>query len=69
MYLIAGNFSEFETLMIFASRHENTGPQESGSNVICSGHAHAIAAMCHIVRAMQIGLIVKVRIVKTSFTL
>ena len=37
---IAGNFSEFETLTIFATK-----------KVICSGHAHAFAAMHHIVRA------------------
>ena len=33
-YRIAGNFSEIETLTIFASRHKNAkvSPQQSGSN-------------------------------------
>ena len=34
VYRIAGNFSEIETLTIFASRHKTRmfSPQESGSN-------------------------------------
>ena len=65
LYRIAGNLAEIETLTISLvdMKTRKFSPQESGSKVICSGHAHDIAAMHHnIVRAtpLHIGLIVKV---------
>ena len=51
--IMEGNFSEFETLTIFAIGHENVKVYSSGIRFkgYFSSHAHAIAAMHHIIRA------------------
>ena len=55
VYCKVGNFIKFETLWRFSlvdMKMRKFSSQESGLKVICSGHAYAIAAMHHIVRAM-----------------
>ena len=69
-YRIAGNFSEFETLTIFAIGYENVKVYSSRNQVQRLFAVDTPMPLQHYTgdALPQIGLIVKVRIAKTSFT-